>query len=627
MTRGGRLGVVALALAVAGSHSRAARADMPEMSLSVDSQRVGVGDVMRMSVHVMSRGEQPSNPLPGTTTGFTVLGSSSGPSQQVMITNGRIVSQRGLDATWTLRADKVGTWSLGPVTVQVGSAAYRVGPVRVTVVAASQAPPRPAPDPFDPFSGFSPFGGGHDPLRSLMDSLGGQQAETYGGDPKLALETGNGSVAFLHATADTTSVVVGQQVTVSMYLYVDATVRDPGMVDVHEATAADFLKRTLYEDDNTDRTVSRAMVGGHLFNVRLLRKWALFPLHAGDLAMTPMDMTLQRSRSTGDPSRKSEVITVHVTEPPADHRPPGYQLGDVGSFQLHAEVSPRDMEEDGAVGVTLTLDGTGNLPAMITPPAAAGLEWLTPEVHEKVGAAKGDRFGGSRTFAYVLRLHRSGDVRLGAIALPYWDPTEGRYETARADLGVVTSRPSVATKTKATAPPDPFSMMPELRDAMGATRLPEGRLAESHPGLFWFGLGATPFAFLGFTGVSTGVRSVRARVRDRASSPLTDLRTKLAVAEAAARSGDARAIAAATARALQAAIVVHADVNVRDALDGEVRERIAEAGVDEALAGEIADVLAACEAARFSPDAPDLAEAEARFRAAKAAIVSLARTA
>jgi hypothetical protein len=603
-----------------------ARADDPDITATVDTQKLGVGEVLRLSLHAMSRQHQPTQPTPGSTTGFTVVGSSSGPTTQVTITNGRMVSQHGIDASWSLRADRVGTWTLGPISVLVGGSTYRTGTIRVTVVPQGQGPARHAPDPFDPFGG-SPFGTNpFDPFHGLLDQMNGQTTpDTAGVDPKLALDAPLGPIAFLHATVDTTNVVVGQQVTVNMYLYGDASARDPGMVDVHEATAADFVKRTLFEDDNGDRTVARAIVGGHLYNVRLLRKWALFPLRTGDLVMTPMELTLQRNRATGDPSRKSELITVHVTEPPSKDRPPGYLLGDVGKFSLSAETTPREIEEDGAVGVSLTLSGTGNLPAMITPPAQAGLEWLPPEVHEKVGAMKDDHFGGSRTFAYVLRIHKAGDVRLGWIRLPFWDPAARRYDVARVDLGTVTVKPSTEPKAKADTPPDPFSALPDVRTVMGGTKVDRTLLAEAHPALFWLALTVTPFSFVLFAGVSRAVRVVRERAELRAASPETDLKARLALAGKAASGSDARALSSATARALEAAAAVYAEVPLRDARGDEARERLVEAGVADDLAASIANVLVECEAARFSPDAPEIGAARARWAAADVAIKALRR--
>ena len=475
----------------------------------------------------------------------------------------------------------------------------------------------------DPFGGGNPF----DPFRSLLDSLNGQPPthDAFGSDPKLALDAPRGGVAFLHAIVDQTDVVVGQQVTVSMYLYAETGARDPGMVDVHEATAADFVKRSLFEDDGADRAVVHAIVGGRVYSVRLLRKWALFPIKTGDLVVTPMELTLQRNRATGDPSRKSELLTIHVTDPPAEHRPPGYMLGDVGKFELSADTRPREIEQDDAVGVTLTITGTGNLPSMITPPAEAGIEWLPPEVHEKVGAMPGDHFGGARTFTYVVRLHRTGDVDLGAITLPYWEPAAKRYEVARASLGVVTVRPSATPKPAAELPPDPFATMPDARPQMGGTKAPATHLAETHPSLFWLAVLATPLGFFAFSGLSWGVKAVRERARERAESPETELKSRLSAAETAARGADARALSAATARALEAATVVYVDVNVRDARGAESRDRLVEAGVEEELAGRVQAVLTDCEAARFSPEAPELAAARARWTEAKGAIEILRR--
>jgi hypothetical protein len=626
VARGGRSGrrwaFLWALLALLALFPRVALADDPEISATVDTQRLGVGEILRLSMHVASSHGQPSHPSPGSTAGFTIVGTSSGPSQQVTITNGRMVSQRGLDVTWSLRAEKVGTWSVGPVSVQVGGQSYRAGSARIVVVPAGQAPPRASPDPFDPFGG-----GGFDPFRSMLDSLNGQPSPRYQTDPKLAMDAPRGTVAFLHATADLTNVVVGQQVTVSMYLYSDPNARDPGMVDVHEATAADFVKRTLFEDDSSDHNVSRAMVGDRPYNVRLLRKWALFPIKAGDLTVSPMDLTLQRNRATGDPTRESETLTIHVTEPPTDHRPPGYMLGDVGSFALSGDVTPRDIEEDGALGVTLTLSGTGNLPAMITPPAEAGIEWLPPEVHEKVGATQGDHFGGSRTFAYVVRIHRAGDVALGMIHIPYWDPSTKRYDVARANLGTVTVHARTTPKATADQARDPFAALPEVRAQMGGTRPPAGHVAENRPLLFWLLLSATPLSFFVYAGVSSTVRTVREHAEARAASPETDFKAKLSAAERASREGDARAIAAATARVLLAATLVYTEVNIRDARGDEASSRLVLAGVDVGLAKKVMGLLAECEAARFSPDAPPLSEARARWASAKVAVETLRRTA
>jgi hypothetical protein len=158
---------------------------------------------------------------------------------------------------------------------------------------------------------------------------------------------------------------------------------------------------------------------------------------------------------------------------------------------------------------------------------------------------------------------------------------------------------------------------------MGHTHGPASTLAESHPTFFWLSLAATPFAFVVFSGASRAIQSVRERSAEKAASPETDLRAKLAAAEQANRGEDGRELSAATARAVESAIVMYADVTVRDARGGEARERLSEAGVTEDVASRVLAILAECEAARFSPDAVLVTVARARWKTAKEVIDAL----
>src|SRR5262249_44101284 len=155
-------------------------------------------------------------------------------------------------------------------------------------------------------------------------------------DRKLSLEASRAPIAFLHATIDKSRVVVGEQVTLSVLLYIDPREREPDFTDVHEAPAADFVKRSLLDNDSQARYLGAALVAGHVWNMKLVRKSALFPLKAGDLEIGPMQLAL--TRTPGDAKRESETLKVHVTEPPMAGRPAGYQLGDVGHFELSTEV-------------------------------------------------------------------------------------------------------------------------------------------------------------------------------------------------------------------------------------------------------------------------------------------------
>jgi hypothetical protein len=609
-----------------------ARASHPEMTVQVDAATVGVGDTIRFSLQAMSDEGNPNDPQQGNTPGFTVLGASSGTQMSTQWTNGRVSQKQGLTTTWILRADREGTFSLGPPSIAIGGKRYAGNAVRVTVVAAGRAPRRPNPmDPFggmplDPFGQGAPFGTPFDPFKGLFDDLRNNNppapADT---DPKLALDAPRGEFAFLHARTDKSAAVVGEQVTLEIYVYIEASQRSADLTDVHEATADDFVKRAIVDDDAAEKNEGRALVGGRLYGVKLLRKWALFPLKAGDLTIGPMSLTLSRRHTAfANPDRQSEALTIHVSEPPLAGRPPGFIVGDTGKWSLTANTAPRDIERDGAVGVTVELSGTGNIPASLTPPARAGIEWLTPEVHEKMGPVAGsEKYGGKRTFSFVVRLHKEGLVDLGDLTVPYYDPSARSYGVARAALGVVNVRPGATPAPSAEAAFDPFAGLPPQRSQPSPPRVAPTHWADSP--IFWLGLLAAPLVYLVTTGTVALARRVKLARAEKATSPETDLRVRMTAAASACKGTDPRAADAAVARVLRAATVAKVGVNVRDAEGAEVSRRLADAGVEQPLAQRVEELIRDCEAAQFAPDAAEMAAVRERWEAARDLVGSLRR--
>jgi hypothetical protein len=605
----------------------------PQITVQADVDTVAVGDVLHLELSAQSGDAMPESPEPGATPGFVAGRPNTAPSQTHISINGTHIARYTLNVDWPLQAQRVGTFAVGPPSVVVAGTRYAGRSVTVRVVPAGQVPPRSPPQqapqaqPRQPF-GFSPF----DPWRGLFPGVDPGSpipdvAPSMPTDPKLALDAPRGTYYFLHATVDTATAVVGQQVLYNVYEYIDESAPaniEADSNDVHDPTAADFVKHSLLRDDQDAVLAGYASVGGHVWRVSLVRRWALFPLHGGDLTIGPMTISLIAPRGAAGTKRATETIHVRVTEPLAAGRPPGYALGDVGRFALAAQVSPRDVEQGGAVGVHVELSGTGNVPAAVTPPVREGVEWLAPEVHSQLGPIGRDTFGGRRTFDYVVRVLRPGDVDLGEMALPFWDPEQRRYDVARAALGTVRVKPSAtgAAAASAAAEQELLPGLPPPRDALSGAATAASHLDDSP--LFWMlGIGAWPAAF-GVAVVGRGAgRRVAGAWRARKASPLSELKERVSAADAASSGQDARAADAATARALEAAAVALTGVSVRGAVGDEVADRLAEAGVDRGAAARVADLLRECEAARFSPDAADAPAARERWHRAQGAIRSL----
>ncbi len=593
-----------------------ARAD--DLRARISDKLVEVGQVITLHLDASSTTGEVTGVSPGPVPGFRVVGKSLMPTQTVTIVNGVRTDSRGMSATFTLRAERVGIFTLGPATATLGGRSRQTAPVEVHVVPAGQAPRR--QDPFDPFKQF--FDPPSSPGRSPLDDLLQDNAPTT--DPKLALPAPRGAVAFLHAIADKTHAVVGEQVSFTVHLYIEADGRDPHIGDVHEAPASDFIRRPLLENETEARHVGLAKVGGRIYEVKLVRKTALFPLKAGLLPVGAMSLRIFRDaagRSRPDSLRESESLSVSVTEPPLTRRPAGYALGDVGDFSLKAEVTPREVEQDGAVAITVELSGTGNLPSKLPLPTARGVEWLEPEVSEKLGGDFEDRFGGTRTFRHVVRLHEAGAIDLGELGLPFFSPRSRSYGVARAALGSVVVRPGESKKPVDVVKDDRLPGLPLARTQLEGRGEASPRLTDRP--LPWLGLFGFPGAFVLAGAAGRARRALLERRRAREGSPEAELFTRMKAAEQALREGRAPETVQATLGMIEQAALARLGVNLRGVAGDAKGALLEEAGLDPDAAASWVAAIASAEELRYAPVPPTLARAKEELACAKKLIAGL----
>ncbi len=580
----------------------------PKLRTTTDADVVEVGWRFQVTLNVLldDDSQQVSGCklfIPGS---FEGVGPTMGQSAMMTFNGTQVVRQSGVTCSWALRANTVGTFTLGPPSVRVGGVEMKGQQITIRV-----APKGSGPQPFDPFGAL---------LRDMQRDM--QQGDPDPDedprvplDPKFALDRAPDTLAFVHGTIDKAKAVVGEQVTLDMYLYLDATLtREPDISDLHEAGTSEFMRENLLDPQMSAESVGYAKAGGRIFVVKRVRRYALFPLQTGDLAIEPMRLTVGRGGE-----RASERLTVHVTEPPVAGRPAGYAIGDVGQMSLDADVAPRTTPRGGAIAVTLTLKGTGNLPTALTAPTRPGIEWLPPEVHSEMKGEAGV-WGGTRTFTFVAHPTKQGKLDLGAFVVPYWDPGTNAYATARAELGVIDVTAGAGQTDDALKL---FDGLPQARTALSAPKA--GRYLAD--GTLFYPALLLPTVLFGFVVGGTRLRERRRRVlAERAASPETDLKEKLAALERAGRETDPRALDAATMRALESATIAALGVNVRGVGQERITEVCEAAGASKELAKSVRDLLTDCAAARFAPSGAELDDARARAKRAREAITKLSKT-
>jgi hypothetical protein len=240
---------------------------------------------------------------------------------------------------------------------------------------------------------------------------------------------------FVTTQLSTTTPYVGQQVLFTWRLYRRVRIAD-ARLDPFEFNG--FLVEDLGEVREFETRVN-----GRTFMVSEIRK-ALFPQEEGELLIPATRLTCQvatRSRRSsnlfddvfGRIPTESKVLRsdpLQVRVRPLPDAPPGFS-GLVGSFDLAAEVSQREMQVGESVTLTLEVSGSGNV-QMIPEPALPELA-AVKVYDDKPGSSiqrKPSGLSGSRTFRKALVPQTAGTLTLPPVRLVYFDPSADGYRTA-----------------------------------------------------------------------------------------------------------------------------------------------------------------------------------------------------
>jgi hypothetical protein len=585
----------------------AAHADV-SLSTAVTPRKVEAGTQFTLQLRVTaSAGEEIGQPNLRLPPGVTGSGPSIGRQSQISIVNGQMTQSLGITATWGLVASRPGTYRLGPASVQTSDGVKSDRAVTIEVVPPGTLPPPPlAGQPLDPFNmmrglGLPGFPGFPEPDQQPAQPQLPELPEEF----KIARALD--PLAFLRARAVPRKVVVGEQVTLSVYAYAGRGTFEPGVMT--EPSRDDFLAFNLMEDQHQLSGYQFELDGQRWLTAKIAQ-FALFPLKAGKLRAGEMSLSFVGRNYSKDPQglkRSSQPIEIEVVEPPLAGRPPGYRLGDVGRYSLNAQVEPREIPAGGSISVVVKLEGSGNVPASLLVPERTGVHFLEPQLVEQVGPRRGE-VQGFRTFTYVVELSQPGEQDLGEVTLPYWDPKSRAYGVARAALGVVkvtgTAKPAVIDRPGAVQGPRLKGLVtppPKL----GTSSAAPASYWPSRPGYWLLLFGAPLSALLAFA-LADAKKALQQRLAEKRGSLGTAQERALSELQTAARKGDAAACASAAERALVIAIERATKIKARGVLKKDLPPKLGEAGVAPDVAEHAATLLARCDELRFAGEAPDL---------------------
>ncbi|EAU63003.1 BatD family protein [Stigmatella aurantiaca] len=567
-----------------------------EFYQSVDRTEVGTEDAFRLTVVVVDAPPSAQVQFPAPKD-FEVLSSSRSSQRSIQLSGGGpAVIQDVTKHTLVMRALRPGRLIIPPSVLETAGKTYRTEPLEITVSEGRMGPapgqasrPSRLPDPFRNFppQGQSPFGGDDDEDTIIPR-----------GDSDL----------FLRASLDRDDVYVGEQVTLSLYIY--------SRVDLSSVDAVTMPKLEGFWSEEvespTQLSGERRTVNGIPYRAYLLRRRALFPVKAGSLTITAAeaDITTGFLFAGHRVHRVANTLKVRV-KPLPPGAPPGMANAHVGEWQLTMDVSPTSVELGQPITVRVVLEGSGNV-KNVTPPkltAPSALKVYDPSTSDRLNPVR-NRIQGQRVQEYLVMPQRTGSFTLPALEFPYFDPSRREYDVARTDPVTVTVEAGSGSNPPMGATPS------HVADAAGAPKnvLSAGGLrppryqarfvAPSVPAwerAFFLPLVLAP------VGLWFGVVLV-GQVRGRFFSP-TEVgrnnqqakaaRKRLAEAEKLRGQGSASAFYAEVEKALMGFLEARLRMPVVGLTREALGEKMAQAGVAQAHRSRVLFVLEACDMGRF----------------------------
>ncbi len=591
-----------------------------EFYQTVDHPEVGLEDTFRLTIVVSDAPDGAQLKFPASGDLEVLSTSQSTQASYHLGGGGSGVIQRVQKYVRVMRATRVGTINIPPATLTTSNKTYRTESIQLTVKKGrlhdSQAQ-RPLPDPFRNF-----------PFPSLPDPFAGQGGdEDEDAAPDIDIPRSDSDL-FLRATVDKQDLFVGEQTTLSLYIF--------SRVDLSSVDQVSMPKLDGFwsEDVESPNQLSgeQKIINGVPYRAYLLKRRALFPVKAGKLTINSAeaDITTGFLFAGHRVHRKSNELTLRVRPLPPG-APGPVSNASVGEWRLSTEVSQTQTELGQPVTVRVSLEGRGNLKNSTLPPLTgpAALKIYDPTTSDRPTVTRG-KIGGRRTQEYLVMAQQTGTFTLPALSLHYFNPEAQKYETTRTDPITLTVVPGAGgtTALSKAGPAVANEGAPKNVLAAGGLRALrhqasfEEKAAPAWRRPFFLPALLSPVGLWLALGIAGLVRSRLSHEDDasKKSKQAREARRRLAGAEKLKERGAADAFYGEVEKALLQFLEAKLGIPVGGLRREDLSERLRAAGVPAEQQQRVVSVLDDCDVGRFAPGA---AGPEARDRALDAAAAAM----
>ena len=340
-----------------------------------------------------------------------VAGPYTSQSSSTSFVNGKRTSSFNLTFTYTLMANKEGTFTIPPASIKVDGDTYTSNGVRITVL------PQDEPDEAS------------------------QPSNASANQPREASNVGAENI-FLRTLVSKTTVHEQEAILLSYKLYFAG-------VDVAQFTnntrIPEFKGFLKQEFESGEIQTELEHYNGRNYQTAILYRTLLFPQRSGDIAIEPAQfeavLRVQNraqvrsifddffnSYTTATKPLTAPGVTIHVESLPAG-KPAGFS-GGVGQFDISSKISNTELQANEAVTLTLTIQGTGNMKLLKTP----AIDW--PEGFEVYDPKVTNNFkntisgvSGTKTIECLAIPRAGGTYTIPPVLFSYYDTQAEKYRT------------------------------------------------------------------------------------------------------------------------------------------------------------------------------------------------------
>ncbi len=341
-----------------------------------------------------------------------LYGPATSTMKSYQFVNGRQSSSSTVDYTYTYRAEKEGTYTIGPASINADGKTLRTSSATLKIL-----PP--------------------DSDSQSSDNMTGSRRDN---SQQQDIHNVSDKDVFIRILLNKKQVYEQEAVECTMKLYTKLQVS--GINAITPPTFDGFLIEDVDLPANINDTEH---INGQNYLTAVLRKYIIFPQKSGRLTINSgkydIEVVQYETVSMGYfNTRRPVAKTVHVApgnleinvSSLPDGAPAGF-TGAVGKFALQSNISTESLRTNEAATLTLTVKGSGNIKYLKEPVIdfPTEFEQYTPKQTINTHVA-GSSVAGSNTIEYTFVPQAVGDFNIPPTRFVYFDPSTKQYETLTA---------------------------------------------------------------------------------------------------------------------------------------------------------------------------------------------------